>query len=67
VCSFPPFKPITPGVDPVISQVKQRTTSGLNPNNERETFSVPQFITAKGGEYFFMPSIPALNSSIFLD
>ena len=63
--SFPPAKPITPGIEPIIGQATPRNTGGLNPNNQNESFAVPQFVFPKGGGYFFVPSIPALNSSVF--
>lgn len=57
--TFPPFpKGVTPGEDPIIAQ----STSGtfqLDPN--KLNISVQHFVTTTGGEYFFAPSIDALQ------
>jgi len=65
--SFPPRKTQTVGLDPVIGQVGNdaaRTTFGLNPFNVSQSFSIPQFLKSKGGEYFFSPSLSALKNTI---
>lgn len=61
---FPFSKPIAPGIDPIIGQSPTRSTGGLDPLDQTKTFSVPLFVIPKGGEYFFMPSISALTSTI---
>ncbi|KAF8319031.1 Dyp-type peroxidase [Clavulina sp. PMI_390] len=64
VASFPPGKtPANSGLDPVIGQ-GQRTVNGLNPYNTGKSYSVPSFVKARGGEYFFVPSISALTQVI---
>ena len=59
---------LEPGFDPIIGQDPtnhaKRDTVGLNPQNQTQSYSVPQLVIAKGGEYFFMPSIPALSTVI---
>ena len=65
--SFPPNKNESPGDDPVIGQVgggAARVAAGLDPLNDTRTFSIPEFITPRGGEYFFSPSISALANTI---
>lgn len=64
--SFPPNKGKSPGIDAIIGQSATRETSGLNPEDQVANYSVPQFVVPKGGEYFFLPSIPTLNSTVFL-
>lgn len=59
-----------PGLDPLIGQgqrpavdcpVKWGANFGIA-TEHKATASVPQTVTMKGGEYFFMPSIPFLRS-----
>lgn len=66
-CSFPFGKTQTVGHDPIIGQAGNnapRTTFGINPFNTTRSYSIPEFITPRGGEYFFSPSITALKSTI---
>jgi deferrochelatase/peroxidase EfeB len=66
------------GIDPIIGQVPQvhgsiaqistvtnnvMTTSAQTPANIKE-LSFNQFVTMRGGEYFFVPSIPALRNNL---
>ncbi|PPQ77835.1 hypothetical protein CVT25_015329 [Psilocybe cyanescens] len=62
---FPPFEtqPEDPGLDPLIGQ-GTRAMSGLDPLAEQTVLPMPTFITARGGEYFFSPSIKGLKSTI---
>lgn len=62
--SFPPFKTVTPGIEPIVGQGGGRVADGLNPANPAETYAVPLFVVPKGGEYFLMPSISALSGTI---
>lgn len=53
------------GLDPVIGQTAESVTpqgwSGRYGHSEREPFAFNGFITMKGGEFFFAPSIPFLK------
>lgn len=67
--TFPPFKtPPEVGLDPVKGQTTggadPRITGGLDPLVPSKKFEVPTFIKAKGGEYFFSPSISAIKDKI---
>ncbi|KIK62637.1 hypothetical protein GYMLUDRAFT_506542 [Collybiopsis luxurians FD-317 M1] len=51
----------SPGHDPVMGTA-ERYMTGLDPHKQSDEFSIPlQFVEARGGEYFFMPSISTLN------
>lgn len=50
-------------LDPLIGQ-GTRAMSGLDPLAEQTVLPMPTFITARGGEYFFSPSIKGLKSTI---
>ncbi len=61
---FPPAKPTTPGLDPIIGALSSggvRDMFGLSIGNPTEEFAFNRWIVAKGGEYFFVPSIPTLR------
>jgi len=64
--AFPPLTPQVPGLDPLIGQGGVRTLSGT-PDPDDPTVllpNLPTFITARGGEYFFSPSINGLKTTI---
>jgi len=64
--NFPPFSgniSPPPGLDPLIGQ-GIRTMIGLDPVQPLKPTSFGVFITPKGGEYFFSPSISGLKSKI---
>jgi deferrochelatase/peroxidase EfeB len=48
------------GEDPIIAQASEPRT--LHAPNLSQPLSIPQFVTTTGGEYFFAPSISALNT-----
>ncbi len=52
------------GIDPVIGQTDGQTADQHWPpvwgSSDRKAFSFAQFVTLKGGEYFFAPSLSAL-------
>ena len=63
---FPPGKPTTPGLDPLIGavtsgDVNQRPMFGLAFGDPTKEFTFNRWIVPKGGEYFFVPSIPTLR------
>ncbi|RYP39148.1 hypothetical protein DL767_002328 [Monosporascus sp. MG133] len=67
--TFPPNKTQQPGQDPLIGQIvdpdKQgaRSMTGANPGDTGSTLDLglQKWVVAKGGEYFFSPSIPVLR------
>ncbi|KAF8223380.1 Dyp-type peroxidase [Tricholoma matsutake] len=63
---FQPFQttPQVPGLDPIIGQ-GNREMSGIDPDNPATVLSnIPVFVTPRGGEYFFSPSLKALEETI---
>ncbi|KAF8513631.1 DyP-type peroxidase [Gautieria morchelliformis] len=55
----------TPGFDPIIGANggQERFVSGLDPTNStRDMTLVTDFVRSRGGEYFFSPSIAAINT-----
>ena len=50
-------------LDPLIGQ-GTRSMIGLDPADPLKSISMGVFITPKGGEYFFSPSISGLKSTI---
>ncbi|KAJ2930780.1 dyp-type peroxidase, partial [Candolleomyces eurysporus] len=61
--------PETPGVDPIIGQLRGQTDrgqmSGTNPNTPATPVSLNDiWVIPRGGEYFFSPSIKALRETI---
>ena len=67
---FPIQKPVEPGFDPIIGQVQDitsRTLTGTNPNDQNTSLTLPtEWVVPKGGEYFFVPSITALQNKFVL-
>jgi len=64
---FPPAKPQTPGIDPIIGQIAGSTTrdmSGLALGDATKEFTFNKWIVSKGGEYFFSPSISVIKNVI---
>jgi Dyp-type peroxidase family len=62
---FPIVEGVTPGLDPVIGQGERGTsdyTVGWGGAEQRTADPVPQAVTLKGGEYFFMPSLAFLRT-----
>ncbi|KAK1236407.1 dye-decolorizing heme-containing peroxidase [Marasmius sp. AFHP31] len=66
-------KSTPPGVDPIIGSTNggkanidnTRVVSGLNPMNSSSTVTIKKdFVISRGGEYFFTPSLAALNDPI---
>ncbi|CAK5278974.1 unnamed protein product [Mycena citricolor] len=56
------------GVDPLIGELggAPRPVLGLDPFNPTAVKTLPtDFVVSRGGEYFFSPSLTALNSTIF--
>jgi Dyp-type peroxidase family len=51
--------PSQPGIDLIIGQA---ATRGANWDGNKVLQNVPKFVTATGGEYFFIPSISGLQS-----
>jgi len=55
----------SPGLDPLIGQgTNQRTMSGLDPLDEKHRHTLEEFVVPNGGEYFFSPSLDALQTTI---
>jgi hypothetical protein len=57
----------TPGLDPIIGQAGNgaaHNVSGIDVLDANHDLVVPAFITSRGGEYFFSPSISALSDPI---
>jgi len=68
--NFPPGKdkltpPVpTPGIDAIIGQASTRDLVGTDPNAQTKDLSLPtEWVISKGGEYFFSPSISALQET----
>ncbi|KAF5380293.1 hypothetical protein D9757_007911 [Collybiopsis confluens] len=58
---FSPLQSEKPGHDAVLGS-SPRYMTGANPEKPTEKLSIPfRFVEARGGEYFFMPSISTLN------
>ncbi|KAK1224168.1 hypothetical protein PQX77_012973 [Marasmius sp. AFHP31] len=52
----------SPGHDAVIGTAERRSMTGANPADPKERLTIHQrFVEARGGEYFFMPSMATLN------
>ncbi|GAA5859576.1 hypothetical protein JCM1840_006356 [Sporobolomyces johnsonii] len=67
---FPPAnaaKILSPGIDLIAGQGTDkgvRTAQGIKPGNSQDLankVSAPPFVVPRGGEYFFVPSIPGLK------
>jgi len=63
--AFQPFtqSPSPPGLDPIIGQ-GSRSMIGLDPLNPLTSFSLGTWVVPHGGEYFFVPSISGLKTTI---
>jgi Dyp-type peroxidase family len=62
---FPIVDGVTPGLDPVIGQGERGTsdyTVEWGGSAQRTADPVPQSVTLRGGEYFFMPSLAFLRA-----
>jgi Dyp-type peroxidase family len=62
---FPIVEGVTPGLDPVIGQGERGSsdyTVEWGGSTQRTAGPVPQAVTLRGGEYFFMPSLAFLRS-----
>jgi Dyp-type peroxidase family len=62
---FPIVDGVTPGLDPVIGQGERGSsdyTVDWGGSAQRTAGPVPQAVTVRGGEYFFMPSLAFLRS-----
>ncbi|KAF8322306.1 peroxidase TAP [Clavulina sp. PMI_390] len=65
--TFPFLKNETVGIEPIMGQVgggASKTFFGADPRDASRSFTMPEFIKPLGGEYFFSPSITALNYTI---
>jgi len=57
----------TPGQDLIIGQTnggQERIASGLDPIDQARDYTAAEFIIARGGDYFFSPSISAVRDII---
>ena len=54
---------ILDSLDPIIGQ-GDRTMIGLDPLDPLASFTLGNFVTPKGGEYFFSPGIRGLKNTI---
>jgi hypothetical protein len=64
---FPIREPVAPGFDPIIGQIhgEVRDMTGADDDKTEVALSLDrQWVQSKGGEYFFSPSIEALNGVI---
>lgn len=53
-----------PGFDAIIGQGSSRSIVGFDPNNPEKSLPLPEeWVVSKGGEYFFSPSISALQET----
>ncbi|KAF9739233.1 hypothetical protein PMIN03_005012 [Paraphaeosphaeria minitans] len=62
--NFPPGENKDPGFDPIIGQAPDEVRSMTGANDDKLDEDLPldrQWVQSKGGEYFFSPSIEALN------
>ncbi|KAJ3829209.1 fungal peroxidase [Lentinula raphanica] len=70
---FPGGKASEPGVDPIIGTDGSgiadvaRTPSGLDPDDPTRIITIEQdFVVSRGGEYFFSPSLSAIQNTFAL-
>ena len=61
--SFPPDVGVQPGFDPIIGQVP-KSAAQLQTNLFNANVSIAKFVTMRGGQYFFVPSISALKDTL---
>ncbi|KAJ4470803.1 fungal peroxidase [Lentinula aciculospora] len=72
--NFPGAKATPPGVDPIIGTDGlgqadvSRNPSGLDPNDSTKIITIDQdFVVSRGGEYFFSPSLSAIQNTLALN
>ncbi|KAK0760811.1 hypothetical protein N5P37_005747 [Trichoderma harzianum] len=52
---------VTPGIDPIMGSSRMNNMSIVDGKGARKSINFDSFVQSKGGEYFFMPSLPLLR------